>query len=337
MRFPIIILDGPDGTGKTTLATELANQFTPRGKVLHLTKRWLDKMPLYHFAAWRCALRWSQHQAVIIDRWHLSERVYAAAYRGGTRWPHLSSMLDSLAKSRSALMILALPRDKDRYLTQFRALRKTREEMYSSGEELVWDGYHNELQKTYNKDASVFRYDIISNPNSTAHFASFYKDQALLRTRFNVTKRQQISLLDEVNFTGSFSARYLLVGDITNAYRLDTGFPFFDLKFGPASTMIHRVLASGEVANLYPSSWAMVNSRVHVHGQVRIERLKRIVTDMPFLDRVVALGNHASDELERLNIKHVTVGHPAYVARFGGSTKVATDSYVTALRDVLKK
>lgn len=139
-RFPIIVVDGPDGTGKTTLCNQIVDKWG--AQYLHLTYRFKDKMSFYHMAALRLALRWSQYKPVIIDRWWMSELVYAQAFRGGTKWPWLGTALDSLAKLHDIHYVITLPEDRDEYLSHFDNLKNEREEMYDSMAN-VYDAYVN--------------------------------------------------------------------------------------------------------------------------------------------------------------------------------------------------
>ena len=100
----IIILDGPDGTCKTTLAQELCKAFDAR--YLHRTYRWKDKIFDYHTAAMRFAAR--SKKPIVIDRWWPSEAVYAKAYRGGSEWPLQGRMCARVAINYGAMYIYCL-------------------------------------------------------------------------------------------------------------------------------------------------------------------------------------------------------------------------------------
>lgn len=77
----IYILEGADGTGKSTLAAAL--QEKTKGHILHLTfnKDW--DMKSYYFAIYIAARDLSKYQDVIIDRWIPSEVIYGHIYRNG--------------------------------------------------------------------------------------------------------------------------------------------------------------------------------------------------------------------------------------------------------------
>lgn len=78
----MIILEGADGTGKTTLANALAHALN--GMVLHagFDKQWDIRQ--YHAAIITSAYFYENAGCpTIIDRWALSEQVYGTVFRGG--------------------------------------------------------------------------------------------------------------------------------------------------------------------------------------------------------------------------------------------------------------
>lgn len=135
-RPMIIVVDGPDHSGKTTLAKELIKQ-NGQGHHLHLTYRWPEKMDLYHFAAIRYALK--KGGLVVIDRWWLSEIVYANVYRGGTKWPDLPKYLDKHLTDAGGFQVICLP-DKNWCLAGHQSRHAQGLEMYSNIEK-VYDEY----------------------------------------------------------------------------------------------------------------------------------------------------------------------------------------------------
>ncbi len=83
MSHPIIILEGPDACGKTTLGKKFCELH--RGRYMHMTLR--KEMHLHQVAAITRAVKLAEHQPVIIDRHWPSEQIYAGVYRNGS---HLS-------------------------------------------------------------------------------------------------------------------------------------------------------------------------------------------------------------------------------------------------------
>lgn len=124
---PIIILDGPDGTGKTTIAEWLKKKHGYR--VIKLTYKydWHKKrMHVYMTAALNLALRLSRDHPVIIDRFWASEGAYATAYRGGSPWPLMWRFLEREVLRHGIYTVWCLPRDKQHYLKHWEQIRKVR-------------------------------------------------------------------------------------------------------------------------------------------------------------------------------------------------------------------
>lgn len=160
-RYPIIVLEGPDGAGKTSLAMALKEYLGAR--YIHLTYRWKDRMHLYHGAAIRYAARLAAHQPVIIDRWWPSEIVYADAYRGGSNFAKYYLLLEHIANNIGVVYVMCLPRDRERYLTHYNKLKNEREEMYDEGLERVYDGYETMFRHYLGLKENVCRYDLFEN------------------------------------------------------------------------------------------------------------------------------------------------------------------------------
>lgn len=96
----VYILEGPDGTGKTTLANAL--QEATKGHIMHLTfnKHW--DMKAYYLAAYKAADNLSEYQDVIIDRWIPSEVVYGNVFRNGPSFD--VSMFDDTFEDRGVFI-----------------------------------------------------------------------------------------------------------------------------------------------------------------------------------------------------------------------------------------
>lgn len=79
MNQPIFILEGADGTGKTTLANTIAEK--KKASILHCfyDKSWNIKD--HHTDMWNSAVMISKWCPVVLDRWSVSEYVYGNAFR----------------------------------------------------------------------------------------------------------------------------------------------------------------------------------------------------------------------------------------------------------------
>lgn len=165
-KYPIIVLEGPDGVGKTALAMALQEYLGAR--YIHLTYRWKDKMDLYHYSAIRNCAHLAQHQPVILDRWWVSEIMYAEAYRGMSKFMKRHFLLELIASKIGAVYVVCLPEDRERYIKHYNVLKGNRVEMYNEGMEKVFDLY-TDFYKTYmSLKENVVRYDLFQNYNDNS-------------------------------------------------------------------------------------------------------------------------------------------------------------------------
>lgn len=166
-RYPIIVLEGPDGVGKTALAMALKEYLD--AKYIHLTYRFKDRMHLYHGAAIRLCARYADNQPVILDRWWPSEIVYADAYRGGSKFAKYYLLLEHVANQLGVVYVMCLPKDRERYLQHFEKLKTEREEMYDEGLDRVYGGFDYMYRHYFAIKENVARYDMFENYNTNEH------------------------------------------------------------------------------------------------------------------------------------------------------------------------
>lgn len=139
MMHPFIVVEGPDGVGKSTLAQELVRQ--SGGHYMHLTYRFKDRMFDYHWAAFELALKWLEKGPVVLDRWWPSEIVYAAAFRGGSKWPMGSRMLERAGMKHGVHYVLCLPQNKQQYLEFYESTKAATEDV-AGQRSVLFDLYH---------------------------------------------------------------------------------------------------------------------------------------------------------------------------------------------------
>lgn len=134
----IILLEGPDGAGKTTLAQKLG------GHYLHATYRFKGRMPAYHTALFKKAVELSEADHVVLDRWRFSEEVYGMVFRGEYEEPELDWFFNDLLTKNAVFKILCIPEDRERYLDEFRKLTNERDEMYTDVDKMgeIYDYYY---------------------------------------------------------------------------------------------------------------------------------------------------------------------------------------------------
>lgn len=105
----IILVEGPDLSGKTTLVGKLAAEVTTRGYEVDIQHHGpLVGDPLIEYT--RPLLNVESHRCVIGDRWHTGELVYGPLIRGGSAFTNASwRHCELLIASRGALVVMLQP------------------------------------------------------------------------------------------------------------------------------------------------------------------------------------------------------------------------------------
>ena len=314
-RYPVIILDGPDGVGKTTLARELCKQLS--GKYLHLGYRWKDRIFDYHTAAIRFASR--STVPVVIDRWWPSEAVYSSVFRNGSAWPLQGRLADRIARKLGAVYVYCLPDKK--HNKRFEDLKNKRYEMYTDMQDVsnlfnkLWYGDLNH-EDTGNyidflirsggvKDLDGNMYYKISEHG---HYLDLYAEQVIDHCRVRQELQYPPALLhNEWNLAGHLmGSEYLIVGEQVNPKSRELFWPFYEHK--NSSLYLTECLHEADISE---DKLMWCNAFDHTgefnkHIGYLAEALK-----------VVTLGGHAADAVTEHGIAiHKELPHPSYVKRF---------------------
>ena len=150
IKNPIIILEGPDCSGKTTLASELMKKY--RNCVYIHNAVSLDIATL-HISAWFNAINLSDEFTVIIDRLHLSEEIYGTIFRNKVAYD-TKAFDKRISKIMNVYKVLCLT-DKETTL-KMHAERKGIE-MFDNISK-VWDAYSKvENWKRYDWQKDEFK------------------------------------------------------------------------------------------------------------------------------------------------------------------------------------
>lgn len=135
----LIILEGPDGSGKTTLAEYFVREHN--AYYIHCTYEKDMDMFAYFTDKLNEAIGYLEAgHLVIIDRLWMSEEVYAKVFRGGTKWPYAGRLFDRIILKYSGIYVLCIPGDLRAYLNAYNDLKQARVEMYDTMES-VYLGY----------------------------------------------------------------------------------------------------------------------------------------------------------------------------------------------------
>lgn len=159
LNNPIFVLEGGDGTGKTTLANEIVR--LTGAHYLHLTyaKHLVGNMLEYQTDAMRAAIELSKFFPVVIDRWLPSEYVYAHAFRDGKveiDELNATQMLEDLAGE--CVYVFCHPESRTEYLEAFNKLKQEREEMYNTAAG-IYHEYSKYIVGFATRDLTTYTYD----------------------------------------------------------------------------------------------------------------------------------------------------------------------------------
>jgi len=127
----IIIVEGADCTGKTTLTNLLRKKFKARYMHLRIHKR----MEIWHRATVRRAIRLAKDELVVIDRHWPSEEVYSYERADGPEYN--PTKLYKKLKKANTLYVWCAPEDSDRVIKVHRKKKEERHEEYSDISRIV--------------------------------------------------------------------------------------------------------------------------------------------------------------------------------------------------------
>jgi hypothetical protein len=296
-----IVLEGPDGSGKTTLAAALerlgyarAHRGVPKPGLTPEGMMWTYLAPLLP-ARGSDGLR-------VFDRLHLGETVYGPVMRGGSQLTELgAALIDSYVEAIDGQVVVCLPpwrfvlanwlrTKKDQYVRTPRQLLR------------IYQGYQRLLfGAKKNRDYLHFDY--------TRHGAATVAAALRALSGFPLP----------ADCAGSQRPRFVFVGD--RAGRDGPDLPFMSCD-GPAG-WLHGCLAD---AGYQWHETAFANA---LDPGGLPHNLSQLATRFPARPRFVALGAEADRGLNAALIEHHALGHPRDAAGSRGRAR-----YVRALADI---
>lgn len=320
----IIVLDGSDNTGKTTLANYFVKQY--QAVHLHQYYRFKSRMFTYHTACLRKAVSLSQNHLVVIDRLWLSEDIYAGVYRNGSQWPLEGRFIDRVLLKHGAVQIIATT-DPVTYAERFnKAVADGRgEEWLSKPRDIAqayYDVYHgnknkcNGLEQSYaqwlighggmHARPDVIEYDMARD----GHDLEGYSHNVIAKMVALREKQYAPCLLADYDLVTGYAAtaRYVLVGDSTNPKSRNIKWPFYD--YGHSSLFLTEAI---QHAGIDETQLLLTNACTGA-GVIHVTDLLKIAPSKT----IVALGQRAHERLSDANIPHVHIHHPQYYKRFVG-------------------
>lgn len=313
----LIIVEGPDCAGKTTLVERLAEQLVKReGELLELR----HCGPLRKPALEEYELRLDDYvpgtdRNIIYDRFHLGEAIYGPLKRGESQmtremWLHIELNL----ASKGALLVLV---DTDNETLLERAA--------SRGEDFVSPAELLEVADVYRRHQhrvspvtqfNCMRSSAQSLPSLLLSMAQVLEDNAWRLGGYRTVVGPPLSELHQ--------PQVLLVGDERGP---NEGFRRHDRAFVPYPSTSGAFL----LRTIDPFAWAGTTCIANANDQDDIGA----VWDSLGNPHVVGLGRKASHTLKVFNIPHGVAPHPQYVRRFHASEGEAYHDMI--VRAALKK
>jgi len=276
----LIILEGVDGVGKSTLAERLCDVLGEGALTLHSGP--LDSDPLKEYE-WRLKdYTPGSGQHIVCDRWHVGELIYGPLYRGVSRVTpamrrHIELFLDKLGAHK---VVVVAP-----YRTIMRRLEDRGEDFLQSNHVgMVWDFYNEYASQhgwvTTESDAMV---DFLTSPARRAETAA----ERLRPYR---------------TYVGPPHPKHLLLGETQGRTR--HGRPAYEQCFVPyPDTSGHYLLDAVNFTGVQDIGLANA-------ADEDVETLWHILGR----PNVIALGAEA--EKAARDVPHRTVHHPSYARRF---------------------
>lgn len=320
----IIVLDGADVAGKTTLAGALTEKYG--GHYIHATYKFKKCMDLYHLAIIRKAIKLIEEDGkmVVVDRWWPSEMIYGDVYRAGARVSNAGLRILHRLGLRHGVSYVICYRDRDCVMPAFLKAHSERAEMYAADERMlqVHDGYQALYESIQGQQSRWHHYNVdraIANP----HYFTAQLDMIGKCSQFYDYERHFMNELLP-HSVGATSFKYLMVGERINPVAHALDYPWIGFK----GISLKMAKALGELGvPEHDVCWTNVmlpNGKPNGH----LNKLLRILRLGP---KVVAMGDLATRFCKDEGRCDYSMPHPSYITRFQGF-----DSLVNTLGEIFK-
>jgi thymidylate kinase len=328
----IIVLDGADASGKSTLAKHFVEKYGARYLHCGLYRDVFAR----HLAAFRLAERWaSRGELVIIDRLWLSELSYGDTLRGGAKHPVSARCFDRLLLRAAAVQVICVQKDQQAHLARFIELKKKRDEKFNEEQVskvikyylwLTGEDYKEGAFPSSTKYAVTFRDSLEDRMDVfVLEFEDACRDlegyaTTIINTLHALRLQQNPAGLsrETPNLTGNTnSAKYLLVGERLSHPRFR--YPFISRDDQLSSALwLNRALDN---LGIPENQLVMTNALEWGSGKDTSPELQVLVDETRHKwEKIVALGRVAATHLSNLGLKEdwdfAVVPHPQWARRF---------------------
>lgn len=286
----LIILEGPDGAGKTTLAQSLCDEVSRHGdEVTLLHKGPLTRHPLLEYELDLADYRPNSGSHIICDRWHIGELVYGPILRGRSRldraqYLHVELVLECLGAVQVHVGA---------------TVEELCERVASRGDDLITPDLVRRISDEYVKHFAF------NPPCITTRVDTITATDLLTHAALHDEHRQHLVDVSPT-YVGCPAPEMLFLGD--RRHQPDTSFPW---AFVPMEA------TSGHwLCKLFDSWSALTTSRFGVMNACEDdESLLRSWSALGEPD-VVTLGKNAHAACDKVGIVHGAAPHPQYMRRF---------------------
>lgn len=328
----IIILEGADGTGKTTLAKALVEKYGG----IYIHNRYHKEIWPFFMASMRWAIRESQRRLVVIDRHWISECIYARVYRGGSKHSWDVRAFYRVLRRYGALYVICAP-PVDAVVENHRKLKGNRKEMYDDVTEVahryykLWFGgmtppenedYAEQLSVAgvVGQDWCHYDYTEATDDVSFKREICYVMESLDIIRHWNITENDFFTFPYPLDIAGNLNkARAILVADKPGGNR--PNWPFC-CPVG-SSSYLNKTLHQLRV---HEGHIAIINANGE-HGHVLMKALRQI-DHAP----VITLGGAAARACDNHGVVYRdSISHPQFARRF----HFHGDGYALALKRAL--
>lgn len=275
----LILLEGPDGAGKSTLAEELVELLGCNAELWHAVfpkKHPLDEWetPLFDYVPGR-----GRH--IVCDRWHIGEWIYPEIFGRDTKadaatYAHLELFL----RSKGAVVVWMIPPTE---------VLKSR--IDSRGDEWVTHEMIPFIRAGYKRLLESSSIIGLSNGQDVKQIIRTARYAELLARH----------IFHNGSYVGGTAPNILLLGERTS---YDKPYP---PAFGPyPSTSGHYLITN------YIKRWPLTNFGLANANEENVEELWTQLRN----PKIVTLGNIATKIVDKIGIPHGAAPHPQYIRRF---------------------